>query len=88
MYISIESGTGNLNLMLFQETKHVELAYGIIHKIVQADTSLRSVSSCPSPLRGSVGVVGVLAHAGPCYARHTLSGLAALCRTPRPYATV
>jgi len=28
----------------------------------------------------------VLVHAGPCYARHTLSGLAALCRTPRPYA--
>jgi len=53
--------------------------------ITQADTSL---SSCPcllSPLRGSVGV---LAHAGPCCARHTFSGLATLCRMPRPAVRV
>jgi len=39
------------------------------NSFTQADTSLRSVSSCPcllSPLRGSVSV---LAHAGPCCAR-------------------
>jgi len=55
------------------------LLVNIILKL-QADTSLRSVSSCPcllSPLRGSVSV---LAHAGPCCARHTLSGLL----TPHP----
>jgi len=42
---------------------------------LQADTSLRSVSSCPcllSPLRGS----------------HTVSALARLCRMPRPAVRV
>ena len=39
----------------------------------RADTSLRSVSSCPCLLSPQRGSVGVLAHVKPCYARHTLS---------------